>query len=298
MMTSKFWMLILMFGCGATYAGEDRPSYPKPELLIEPARLATPEISRSFIILDARERTKFEQGHLSGARWVDHAAWAKAFGDGTDADGWSRRIGELGITGDARIIIYDDNMTKDAARIWWILRYWGVENVRLVNGGWNGWKAGKFPTESIAAPFTATQYQATPHVARFANKEQMLKAIAGNVQIVDARSEGEYCGTEKMTNKRAGAMPGAKQLEWIDLIDKETQRFKSPAELRRLFAAAGIDLKNRTVTHCQSGGRASVMAFALELMGAEDVGNYYASWSEWGNADDTPVVPGTPKKKP
>ena len=85
-------------------------------------------------------------------------------------------------------------------------------------------------------------------------------------------------------------MPGAKHLEWSELLDQRTQRFKPAAELRVLLADAGIDLKRRTIAHCQSGGRSSVMAFGLELMGADDVGNYYAGWAEWGNADDTPIV--------
>jgi thiosulfate/3-mercaptopyruvate sulfurtransferase len=133
---------------------------------------------------------------------------------------------------------------------------------------------------------------------KLATKEQLLDSLqSGKLQIVDARSEKEFCGIEKLTNKRAGAIPGAKQLEWIDLLDKETQRFKSAAEMRKLFEQAGIALDKPTAAHCQSGGRAAVMAFGLELMGAKDVSNYYPSWSEWGNASDTPVVPGKAKEK-
>ena len=94
---------------------------------------------------------------------------------------------------------------------------------------------------------------------------------------------------EKRDNKRGGAIPGAKHLEWSDLIDEETQRFKRPEELRRLFDQAGIDLTRPTVSHCNGGGRASVMAFGLELMGAQDVRNYYRGWGEWGNTPGVPV---------
>ncbi len=118
-----------------------------------------------------------------------------------------------------------------------------------------------------------------------------------NLQIVDARSQAEFCGTDKQKNKRAGAIPGARHLEWIDLIDKKTQRFKSADQLRALFRAAGVDLERPTATHCQSGGRAAVMAFAMELMGATGVSNYYASWAEWGNADDTPIIVEPAKSK-
>jgi thiosulfate/3-mercaptopyruvate sulfurtransferase len=140
------------------------------------------------------------------------------------------------------------------------------------------------------------EFVAKARPERLATKEQLLKSLGGGrLQIVDARSWKEYCGIERMGNKRAGAIPGAKQLEWVDLIDKKTNRFKPAAELRLLFASAGINLGRPTATHCQSGGRASVMAFALELMGSKDVSNYYPSWAEWSNADDTPVIPGKPE---
>jgi thiosulfate/3-mercaptopyruvate sulfurtransferase len=126
---------------------------------------------------------------------------------------------------------------------------------------------------------------------RLATKAQLLGSHkSASLQIVDARSLAEFCGIEKQTNKRAGAIPGAKHLEWSSLLDKKTQRFKTAEQLRALFQEAGIALNRPTATHCQSGGRAAVMAFAMELMGAAEVSNYYASWGEWGNADDTPVV--------
>jgi thiosulfate/3-mercaptopyruvate sulfurtransferase len=145
---------------------------------------------------------------------------------------------------------------------------------------------------------TATTFAAKPRAERLATMQQLRESLeSGSLQIVDARSEKEFCGIEQLNNKRAGAIPGAKHLEWIDLIDKETHRFKPATDLRSLFNDAGIDLTRPTAAHCQSGGRSSVMAFAMELMGAERVSNYYASWFEWSGAEDTPVVAGKPKQK-
>ncbi len=276
---------------GSAQAAEDA-AYPRPELLVEPAALAKPESAKQFIVLDARARKAFDESRVPGARWVDAAAWAKAFGTGNDGEGWSRRIGALGIDGNAKVVVYDGTYSKDAARIWWILRYWGVADVRLLNGGWAAWKAAGLPVEADKpqAP-AATTFPAVPQAKRLATKEQLLASLKEKtLQIVDARSAAEFCGTDKQKNKRAGAIPGARHLEWIDLIDKKTQRFKSADQLRALFREAGVDLEKPTATHCQSGGRAAVMAFAMELMGASAVSNYYASWGEWGNADDTPVV--------
>lgn len=273
-------------------------AYPRSDLLVEPTVVAKGEEAKRFVVLDARDKAKYATGHVPGAKWVDHAEWAKSFGNGQDAAGWSKRIGALGIKADTKVVVYDDNHSKDAARIWWILRYWGVADVRLLNGGWVGWEAGKHPTETTDSAVTGADFKAVAAPDRLATKDELLKSLTGGkLQIVDARSEGEFCGIDSLKNKRAGAIPGAKQLEWIDLIEKDSHRFKSPDELKKLFDAAGIKLDRPTATHCQSGGRAAVMAYGLELMGAKDVRNYYNSWSEWGNADDTPVVKPEPKKK-
>lgn len=293
-------MTVTLAAWAAMLAGAnpaDEP-YPRPDLLVEPAALARPEAAKGFVVLDARDRAKYAAGHVPAARWVDHAGWEKGFGDGRDVAGWSKRIGALGLTADSRVVVYDDNFAKDAARVWFILRYWGVTDVRLLNGGWPGWTRAGLPTETAGATPAPTAFAAVPATDRLATKDGLLKSLTGGkLQIVDARSEGEFCGTDALKNKRAGAIPGAKQLEWIDLIDKQTRRFKPAAELKALFAAAGIDLARPTATHCQGGGRAAVMAFGLELMGATEVSNYYKSWGEWGNTDDTPVVTPAAKKK-
>ncbi len=285
-----------ILGFAATFAVA--ADYPNKDLLVEPTDLVKPDFARGFQVLDARAKAQYEAGHLPGSVWVDHAAWAKAFGDGTDAAGWGTRIGDIGIAAKSKVIVLDDNQGKDAARIWWILRYWGLADVRLLNGGWKGWTDGKNEiTKSVALVYGA-KFDAAAQADRLATKTFLLKAIeVGKLQIVDARSEKEFCGTEKLNNKKAGAMPGAKQMEWTDLLEPATLRFKPADDLKKLFADAGIALDKPTATHCQSGGRASVMAFGLELMGAKDVRNYYRSWGEWGNADDTPVVPGKSKGK-
>ncbi|MBX7106088.1 MAG: sulfurtransferase [Gemmataceae bacterium] len=271
--------------------------YARPELLIDPLVPEHAGKLKASLILDVRPKAGYDAGHAPGSRWVDIAEWTRAFGAGDDAAGWSKRISALGISADSPVVVLDDVRSRDAARVWWILRYWGVKDVRILNGGWSGWTAAKFPVDAAAPRIVATTFQATPATKRHISKTQLLKTIpTGTMQLVDARSTAEHCGTQKMNNKRGGAMPGAKHLDWVDLLDK-SGRFKSADELTKLFAAAGIDPKAPSATYCQSGGRASVMAFALELMGNNEVANYHASWAEWGNADDTPIVTPPDKKK-
>lgn len=289
-------VVTLFVSAGVTQSADD--SYPRPDLLVEPTELNQPDVAMQYVVLDVREKAKYDEGHIPNAVSVDLAGWSKSFAKGDDAAGWSKRIGAMGIGKDTKVVVYDDSSSRDAARTWWILRYWGVADVRLLNGGWTGWKAAGNAVSKDAAVPVAVTFEAQGQLDRLATKEQLLKSLdGGQLQIVDSRSEKEFCGVEKMSNKRGGAIPGAVQLDWSDLIDQETKRFKSAVEMKELFDAAGIDLTRKSTTYCQSGGRASVMAFAMELMGSKEVSNYYPSWSEWGNADDTPVVAGKPKEK-
>jgi thiosulfate/3-mercaptopyruvate sulfurtransferase len=281
--------LLLLASVSSLVAAEQQ--YAHPELLVEPAAIERLASKPSFVLLDARPVSDYIQGHIGGARSVDAASWAKTFGDGSDVQAWAGRIAELGIDRDSTVVVYDAVANKDAARVWWILRYWGVDDVRILNGGFAGAQTAKlkFATEAPAPP-QPSKFVPQPHDDRLATKGELLAALPGkSLQVVDARSEAEHCGLDSLANRRAGSIPGAKHLDWVDLVDQETKRFKPAGELARLFRSSGIDPTLPTAAHCQSGGRSSVMVFALELMGAERVSNYYASWGEWGNADDTPI---------
>jgi thiosulfate/3-mercaptopyruvate sulfurtransferase len=273
-----------------TSADEGKPQrYPRADLLLEVAELSKPEVAKRFRILDARTKEQYEAGHIPHAIWVDHDNWSKSFAKDQDVEHWHKLIGELGITPDAHVVLYDDHSTNRAARIWWILRFWGIGDVKLLNGGWKSWIGAHGPVTQETPKVEPAEVHLAPHPERLATKAQLLQSLPKHeFQMVDARSESEYCG-ESNTAKRNGAIPGALHKEWNEVIDKKTQRFKSPDDLAKLFKEAGIDLNRPSVTYCQSGGRAAVMAFTLELMGAKSVRNYYKSWSEWGNAEDTPI---------
>jgi thiosulfate/3-mercaptopyruvate sulfurtransferase len=274
----------------------DTKQYPRAELLIEPDELAKPEAAKKFRILDTRAVTDFEAGWIPFSSRVDVANWNKKFTAGPDVKFWESELGRYGIDVDVPVVVYGDDM-REVARVWWILRYWGVKDARILNGGWSAWVAGKHPVhkDSESPSYKPRSPKLVPAEKRLATKEQIKESLKDKrLQIIDARSEGEYCGEVKLA-KRGGAIPGALQLEWKVLLDAKTQKFKSAPELQQVFKNAGIDLTKSSVTHCQSGGRSSVMVFAMELMGASDVRNYYRSWAEWGNADDTPIE--LPKKK-
>jgi thiosulfate/3-mercaptopyruvate sulfurtransferase len=263
--------------------------------LIEAVELARPEVGKKFRVLDARPTKDWEKGHIPSALAVDVAGWSKKFTKDQDAATWGKELGALGLGVDQPVLVYGDDI-KEVSRVWWILHYWGFKDARILNGGWTAWTASNFPVEKgKQAAVAPTTPKLIPAEKRLATMEMVKDSLNDHLlQIIDARSEGEYCGDTK-TAKRNGAIPGAVNLEWKDLLDGKTKKFKTAAELELLFNNAGIDLAKPSVAHCQSGGRSSVMVFTMELMGGADVRNYYRSWAEWGNADDTPVV--IPKKK-
>jgi thiosulfate/3-mercaptopyruvate sulfurtransferase len=272
--------------------GAEPDKYPHADLLIETPELAKAVAAKKVQLLDTRTKAKYDAGHIPGAVWVDVPAWSKAFAAGPDKEAWVKLLGACGLDAAAPVVVYGDDV-REAARVWWILRYWGFKDARLLNGGWAAWASANSAASREAPAVKPTEPKLTANADRLATKDQVIDMLKGkDPQIVDTRSEKEFCGEQKQA-KRGGAIPGAKHLEWSDLLAKDG-RFKSADELRKLFKEHDVSLKGPAVTYCQSGGRASVMAFALELMGAKDVRNYYRSWNEWGNDPDTPIV--IPKK--
>jgi thiosulfate/3-mercaptopyruvate sulfurtransferase len=279
---------LLMLAPGA----EPADKYPHAALLIEAPELAKAVAAKKVQLLDTRTKAKYDAGHIPAAVWVDVPAWSKTFAAGPDRDAWVKLLGGCGLDVAAPVVVYGDDV-REAARVWWILRYWGFKDARLLNGGWAAWKSDDGRVSREAPAVKPTEPKLTASADRLATRDQVIDMLKGkDHQIVDTRSEKEFCGEQKQA-KRGGAIPGAKHLEWSELLDKDG-RFKSADELRKLFKDHDISEKEPAVTYCQSGGRASVMAFALELMGAKDVRNYYRSWNEWGNDPDTPIV--VPKK--
>lgn len=275
------WTLCLLFAAD--------PAYAKPEMIVEPAELI--RSAGKVLILDARSKMAYEVGHVSGAVRVDVDGWAKAMTAMEDAKAWGRRLAAAGVGGDRPVVVYGTVKTVDPVRVWWILRYWGLKDVRVLNGGWEAYlKAGGHadkrdtPVGDVKPPALKAQAE------RLATKEQILAGLKDGKlgPLIDARSENEHCGLTKSA-KRNGAVPEAKHLEWRATLDADG-RFKSAAELAKLFREAGLDPSKPATTYCQSGGRASVMAFVVELMSGQPARNYYRSWSEWGNDEKTPVV--------
>jgi thiosulfate/3-mercaptopyruvate sulfurtransferase len=253
------------------------------------ARLGQPNLR----LLDARPKADYDAGHIPGALWVDAKAVAAISakpGALTDRAAWEQWIQPLGIGPETQVLIYDANRQLDAARLWWLLGYLGVGQVGLIDGHFPLWAAQGRPVSAEPAKVEPRPFSVAFRPDRWASRSDVLAAIAAkSARIVDARTLAEYTGEERRS-KRGGHMPDACHLEWSDLVDKDG-RFLPEPELRAKLERAGVRPEEPVITHCQSGGRASVNAFVLERLGYP-TRNYYASWADWGNAEDTPVEDG------
>ena len=277
-----------------------------PEMLINfgdlhfIANMAYNAKSKPIKLLDVRPRAEYDLGHIAGSIWVDSKlaqTIAARPGGLTDRDAWLDWITPLAIDPGYATYLVGDDRQLTAARIWWLLRYLGVDNVGLINGNFGFWKAQRRPVSTEAPEVQPHPFPVDFQADRLATRDDVLAALRSNDErIVDARSVDEWVG-KQLRAKRGGHMPTACRIEWSDLLDVDG-RFLPKVKLQGKIQAAGIKPGESVIAHCQSGGRASVDAFVFEMLGYP-TRNYYFSWSDWGNADDTPITTeDQPSKQP
>ena len=239
-------------------------------------------------IIDVRPADQYDTGHIPGAAVIDLADWKSASlsPDGLDsAVHWSERIGSLGITTDSEVVVYGQSPTN-AARAWWILKYVGVEQVAMLDGGWTAWLESSAATDDMPPVIASVEFTPRFQSDRLARIQQ-LASEESNSTIIDTRSDGEFNGTDG-PGERRGHIPGAVQIEWSEFMT-EDGRFRTSAEIQAMLVERGVEPGSQQVVHCQTGGRASVAALALELAGFGPTQNYYCGWSEWSANEDAPI---------
>lgn len=210
---------------------------------------------------------------------------------------FASRMKKMGVGDGMRVVVYDSVGMFSAARVWWTFRAMGHEDVCVLNGGLPKWKAEGHPvTSEPTAPRSERHFTARFNAALVRDLEDMKRLVkTGAEQIADARGPGRFSGTEPEPRQglRSGHMPGAHNVHYASLINPDGT-FKSPAELSKVFATAGVDPAKPVVTTCGSGVTASIVSLALALVGQPESGLYDGSWSEWGQEGlGTEVVTGS-----
>ncbi|HHA0036339.1 TPA: 3-mercaptopyruvate sulfurtransferase [Yersinia enterocolitica] len=259
----------------------------------------------NIVILDARMsppglipkrniQAEFEQGHIPGAVYFDIDAIADSSTDLPhmlpSPQVFSEMVGQLGVSEQHTLVIYDDGNLFSAPRVWWTLRMFGAQNVYILAGGFSGWQQAGFALESGPTFPTPQTFNATFNDAAVKNVHEVLAALGNNeIQILDARPAGRFKALEPEPRPglRLGRIPGSINVPWGSMV--ENGNLKSPQELKAIFAAQGVDLTKPIITSCGSGVTAAVVALGLAAVNAPSVALYDGSWAEWGASDSLPI---------
>lgn len=208
---------------------------------------------------------------------------------------FASRMKKMGIGDGARIVVYDTTGIFSAARVWWTFRAMGHGDVAVLNGGLRKWKVEGRPLEDGPPPKRSerhyTPLQNTEIIRDLEDMKALLKK--NGVQIVDARPAARFEGSEPEPRPglRRGHIPGSKNLPSQQLLNPDGT-YKSPDEIRMLFAGIGIDVAKPVVTTCGSGVTASMLALALAAAGQTNAAVYDGSWAEWGQDNGLPIETG------
>jgi thiosulfate/3-mercaptopyruvate sulfurtransferase len=268
-------------------------TYAHPEQLVETDWVAAHAADANVRIVDMRQ-TGYADGHVPGAVYLSPVAIRDAKAPPTflpTPAAFEAMMATLGISNATRVVVYDERGGIYAARLWWILNYYGHANVALVNGGWIKWTAEQRPSTTAAVAAPAGTFTARAQPTWIATASDVVGAIdKPGVKIVDARTQNEIDGKDLRNIKRGGFIPSSTPVYWEDLLDAQAKTFKPADELKKIYADRGIVPSQEVIAYCQVGMRASVDLFALHLVGYDKLRNYYGAWEEWGNRDDLPLA--------
>ena len=278
-----------------------------PTLLVSTGWLAERLSAPDIRILDASwhmpdtgrdARAEYEAAHIPGARFFDIDKVADQSSSLPHmlppVEKFVSTVRKMGIGDGHRVIVYDQSGLFSAARVWWMFRLFGHQDVAVLDGGLPKWMAEGHPVEDIPPDPRERHFTARRNASMVRDVTQMAGAVKlCTEQIVDARSAPRFEGAEPepRAGLRAGHIPGSRNVPYRSLLN-EDGTMKAPEELRAAFEAAGVDLSQPIVTSCGSGVTACILTLALHRLGHTRNAVYDGSWTEWGAYPDLGVETG------
>lgn len=242
-------------------------------------------------------RTAYEAGHIPGAVYFDlerdlsgpigrHGGRHPL----PDIASFAKALGQAGIDSSKTVVVYDDQGGAMASRLWWMLRYAGHDNVKLLDGGYGSWQAAGHPVSTEAPQVQQTVFEAAPQPDMLLSQEDVKSRLGkAGTTLIDSREPRRYLGLEEPIDPVAGHIPGAVNYFWKQSLD-ESGRWKRAEGQQERFA--GLKRDEEVVVYCGSGVTACPNVLALTEAGFTDVKLYGGSWSDWISYKDNPVATG------
>jgi thiosulfate/3-mercaptopyruvate sulfurtransferase len=243
-------------------------------------------------------RAEYDAAHVPNARFFDIDDVAD---HGSDlphmvppVEKFMSRMRAMGVGDGHQVVVYDGMGLFSAARVWWLFKLMGQNNIAVLDGGLPKWQAEGRPVEDLP-PVIRDRHMTVRRQNHMVKDVTQVSAASklGDYEIIDARSPGRFRGEEPepRVGLRPGHIPGSKNVCFKDLLNAD-QTMKNPVEIRQIFEAAGVDFNKPAITTCGSGVTAAVLSLGLERIGKTDHSLYDGSWSEWGMFPTVPVATG------
>ena len=285
-------------------------SYAHPEYLISAQELmqqlndpAVRIYDTSVLLLAAEQgytsqpgRERFLREHIPGAGFINLSEdWSDTRSPYNNTlpqiDALAEAIGRDGISNDNLVVLYSSSHLMWATRAWWLLRYAGHTNVKVLNGNLAAWLDAGLPVEAGAKAYAAATFSPSERADVFVSTAEMVAGMEEGVCTVNALSPALYEGTGEFYYGRRGHIPGSRSLYFSDLLENE---FFLPAEqLHQTLEARGMLSASRTLIYCGGGIAATLEGFACALVGQENVGVYDGSMCEWAADEELPLTLGS-----
>ena len=241
---------------------------------------------KSLITIDASKAADYKKSHIRNAVNIPNGDLNTNKDDGflKSNEELATIFGAKGVSADKAIVVYDGGSQKSASRVYWVLKYLGASNVKILHKNMATFKKSRVPLTPMATKAKKATFTVNVNTAIAAN---LAEVKSGKYKIVDARDANEFAGT---TDKSKGHIPGSINIGYKDVVDAKTHVFKSKAALESIVKSKGINPSDAVIVSCQSGKRAAVLYVVFtDIIGYKDVKMYDGSYNEWvakGNAID------------